>query len=169
MSLGPLLPLPPAPCRPPVPSSVLELHRRIADVNKDLKLEQQRRRRHEHRQSVNNGLTASSLNTVLAVFVLSGYRAFAAAQLASRMTCLTAPTLNEIDWQAVVVDIFFACTHDEIAAVHFPDSKQAARSVDAARRFLSENALVGWVRQANFKGVVPPSSEAYREHLRLGW
>ena len=78
MSLGPLLPLPPAPCRPLAPSSVLELHRRIADVNKDLKLEQQRRRRHEHRQSVNNGLAASSLNTGLAVFVLSGYRAFAA-------------------------------------------------------------------------------------------
>lgn len=163
-----LAPLPAQPPRPSIPAATLELRGCLSEVKNELRLEQQRRRRLEQRENTNYGLPAAAIRAVLAAYVLSGYKASLAGMLASRLTCLKCPTAVDTNWDKVAEDIFFACTYDEIAAVHAPDSKPAVQAVEAARRFLSEYDLVGWVRAENAKGFAPSSSSsvAYREHLR---
>ena len=166
MAHPPLPPLPRNPPKPSAPATMLELKGHMAEVQKEMKLEEQRRRRADQRECVNYGLSAASIQAVLAVYVLSEYEASAAGALASRLTRAKDSMVVGTNWDKGAEDIFFACSYDEIAAVHTPDCKFAAQAVDAARRFLSERALVGWVQEENVKGVAPSSTDAYRERFR---
>ena len=132
------------------------LKARLKQAQQELRTLKEKERRNSLRQA-RFGLGPRALHTSLAAYVLSGYRSDVAGRLAKKLA-RRATGGEELDWSRVVEDLFLKMEDPVLQSILGPVKDEDVRSVQRAREFLAQDALVDRVCEQNLQHGVAPSS-----------